>query len=85
VLSWLIVGGGIHGTLLSRHLTAAGVARDRLRVLDPDVQPLDRWNHRTEATGMQGTAIGLTRRQGRIRVETEIVRAAIQPLGVRLA
>ena len=36
VLDWLIVGGGIHGALLARVLVEeAGVALDRLRVLDP--------------------------------------------------
>jgi cation diffusion facilitator CzcD-associated flavoprotein CzcO len=52
MLSWLIIGGGVHGTLLSHHMTAAGAARDRLRVLDPYAESLHRWNRWTAATGM---------------------------------
>jgi len=36
MLDWLIVGGGVHGTHLSRVLVgAAGVQPDKIRVLDP--------------------------------------------------
>ena len=53
-LDWLIIGGGVHGTLLSRFLTgAAGVPRERLRVLDPHEDPLARWDHCTANTGME--------------------------------
>lgn len=45
MLDWLVIGGGIHGTLLSRVLTGAcGVARDRIAVLDPHPEPLAVWD-----------------------------------------
>lgn len=53
MLDWLIVGGGIHGTYLSHYLTKVnGVARHRLRVVDPHAEPLSCWNHHTRNTGM---------------------------------
>lgn len=53
MLDWLIIGGGIHGTYLSHVLTAqGGVSRDRLRVLDPHVKPLARWDACTDNVGM---------------------------------
>lgn len=53
MLDWLVVGGGIHGTALSYHLTKRmGVALDRLRVLDPHPTPLALWHHFTHNTGM---------------------------------
>ncbi len=53
MLDWLIVGGGIHGTYLSHVLTSLGrVPRDRLRVLDPHVTPLARWDACAENVGM---------------------------------
>lgn len=52
-LEWLIVGGGIHGTYLSRFLTGhMGVAIERIRVLDPYDPPLARWLRNTENVGM---------------------------------
>jgi glycine/D-amino acid oxidase-like deaminating enzyme len=53
VLDWLIVGGGVHGTLLSRALVEeGGVPLDRLRVLDPHPQPLARFRQCAAATGL---------------------------------
>ncbi len=53
MLEWLIVGGGVHGTHLSLHLTQSlGIPRDKVRVLDPHEQALARWNECTENTGM---------------------------------
>ena len=53
MLDWLIIGGGVHGTHLSLALLrAAGVAHDRLAVLDPWDEPLARFFRFTEATGM---------------------------------
>ncbi len=52
-LEWVIVGGGIHGTLLSRGLLQAGWQRDALRVVDPWTTPLARWRECTDATGME--------------------------------
>lgn len=53
MLEWLIVGGGVHGTHLSLHLTGAlGVPRDRVRVLDPHPAPLARWDACTRNAGM---------------------------------
>lgn len=54
MLDWLIIGGGVHGTHLSRVLTSAGkVPADRLRVLDPAPVALARWRACTAATGMR--------------------------------
>lgn len=53
MLDWLIIGGGVHGTHLSRVLTQrGGVAPARLRVLDPHSEPLARWNACAHNTGM---------------------------------
>jgi hypothetical protein len=53
VLDWLIIGGGIHGVLLARVLVEeAGVALDRLRVLDPHPEPLARFRQCAAATGL---------------------------------
>lgn len=53
-LDWLIVGGGVHGTHLSHVLVnRAGVAPDRVRVLDPQEHPLETFWRVTGATGMR--------------------------------
>ncbi|MBS2012895.1 MAG: FAD/NAD(P)-binding protein [Deltaproteobacteria bacterium] len=53
MLDWLIIGGGVHGTHLSLVLTSAGgVARDRVRVIDPDEEVLGAFWRLTRATGM---------------------------------
>lgn len=53
MLDWLIIGGGVHGTHISRVLTQrGGVAPDRLRVLDPHAEPLARWHACVHNTGM---------------------------------
>lgn len=54
MLEWLIIGGGVHGTFISHYLTAAaGVPRERLRVLDPEMEPLARWYHCCTNAGMR--------------------------------
>jgi len=54
MLEWLIIGGGVQGTFISHYLTAAaGVPRERLRVLDPEPEPLARWYHCCANTGMR--------------------------------
>ncbi len=54
MLDWLIVGGGVHGTHLTKVLLARGrVSRDRLRVLDPHPRALHRWRECTRAVGMR--------------------------------
>ena len=53
-LDWLILGGGVHGTLVSHFLTATGRgARDRLRVLDPHEHPMAVWRHCARSVGMR--------------------------------
>jgi cation diffusion facilitator CzcD-associated flavoprotein CzcO len=48
MLDWLVIGGGIHGTHAALVLTVrAGVATDRLRILDPQPTLLARWNQCT--------------------------------------
>jgi len=52
-LDWLIVGGGIHGVHLAvRLLGEAGVAPDRLRIVDPAPRLLDGWRRCSANTGM---------------------------------
>jgi len=44
VIDWLIIGGGIHGVHLACVLLGkAGVAPERLRILDPHERLLARW------------------------------------------
>lgn len=53
-LEWLIVGGGIHGTLLSHWLACKGRERAAtVRVLDPHEEPLAAWRACTANVGMQ--------------------------------
>ncbi|MFV9503413.1 MAG: FAD/NAD(P)-binding protein [Oscillochloridaceae bacterium umkhey_bin13] len=53
MLDWLIIGGGIHGTHMALVLTQrAGVAPERLRILDPHDTLLAQWERCTAATGM---------------------------------
>jgi cation diffusion facilitator CzcD-associated flavoprotein CzcO len=53
MIDWLIIGGGLHGTHLSLVLTKDhGVDARRLRVLDPEPEPLANWFHQTRNTGM---------------------------------
>ena len=53
MLDWLILGGGVHGTLISRALVGeAGCDPDRVRVLDPHPEPLQRWAECTANIGM---------------------------------
>lgn len=52
-LDWLIIGGGIHGVhIAARLIGEAGVAPDRLRIVDPADRLLARWHTSTATTGM---------------------------------
>ena len=52
-LDWLILGGGIHGVHIAvRLIGEAGIAPDRLRIVDPCSRLLARWRACTAATGM---------------------------------
>lgn len=54
MVEWLIVGGGIHGTYLSRLLVSeGGNPREKVRVLDPWDEPLHRWHECSAAVGMK--------------------------------
>lgn len=51
---WLIIGGGIHGTHLSLHLTQrGGVKPQHIRVVDPHPAPLSVWGQVTRAVSME--------------------------------
>ena len=53
MLEWLIIGGGVHGTLVSRMLLGGGgCAAHDIRVLDPWPRALHRWWECTENVGM---------------------------------
>ena len=50
----IIVGGGVHGTILSNLLTASGAFdRQRLVVIDDRPRPMDEWFMATERIGMK--------------------------------
>lgn len=50
---WTIIGGGIHGVLLARHLLDTQVATPKtLRILDPNPWLLDNWKRMTARIGM---------------------------------
>jgi len=52
-LDWLVIGGGIHGVHLSARLLGEGeVSRDRLCIVDPGVELLERWRTCSATTGM---------------------------------
>jgi hypothetical protein len=54
MISWLIIGGGIHGTYLSHLLVnKVGLKRDEVRVLDPHQTPLSTWNRNATNCGMR--------------------------------
>jgi hypothetical protein len=54
MLEWIIVGGGVHGTYISNHLTKfSGVAHEKIRVIDRFDTPLAMWKRCTENTEMQ--------------------------------
>lgn len=54
MLEWLIIGGGVHGTFLSRVLVAeARLPATRVQVLDPHAEPLACFRRCAAATGMQ--------------------------------
>lgn len=49
MLSWLVIGGGIHGTCVARALHAAG---HEARILEPTGELLSRWEQRARAVAM---------------------------------
>ena len=52
-LDWLIIGGGIHGVhIAARLIGEAGIAPDRLRIVDPADRLLSHWRTSTATTGM---------------------------------
>ncbi|MEM9283239.1 MAG: NAD(P)-binding domain-containing protein [Verrucomicrobiota bacterium] len=52
MLDWLIVGGGPHGVHMANCLLDRGIALEDLGILDPNAEPLARWNHHTGNAGM---------------------------------
>jgi hypothetical protein len=54
LITWLIIGGGIHGTFLSHLLVnQVGLNRNEVRVLDPHQAPLATWNRNATNCGMR--------------------------------
>jgi pyruvate/2-oxoglutarate dehydrogenase complex dihydrolipoamide dehydrogenase (E3) component len=52
-LSWLIIGGGLHGSHMAiRLLGDLGVPPSSLKILDPEPQLMRQWKRRTHRTGM---------------------------------
>jgi cation diffusion facilitator CzcD-associated flavoprotein CzcO len=53
MFDWLVIGGGIHGVhIAARLLGEARVAPERLCILDPGAELLERWKVCTATTGM---------------------------------
>lgn len=53
MLDWIVIGGGIQGTHLALVLIEEiGVAREKLRILDPHPLLCERWRQLAENTGM---------------------------------
>ena len=51
---WVIVGGGLHGVHLAiRLIIKAGVAREKIQIIDPADTLLEQWSQRSAATGMK--------------------------------
>ncbi|ANM30914.1 hypothetical protein ABI59_17015 [Acidobacteria bacterium Mor1] len=49
MLSWLVIGAGIHGVRIAHSLLVESrVPRESLRLVDPGPEPLARWRHCTE-------------------------------------
>ncbi len=54
MLEWLIIGGGLHGSIIAQALLSrARVGAESLRVLDPHDEPLAVWREQTRNCGMQ--------------------------------
>lgn len=54
MLDFVIIGGGIHGTYLSNVLiNALGWSPHKIKVLDPQDTPCQRWGQLTSKTGME--------------------------------
>lgn len=52
MIDWLIIGGGPQGIHMANRLLGEGVHPNMITVLDPNTEPLARWKHHTENTGM---------------------------------
>jgi len=53
-LSWLIVGGGIHGVHVAARLIGEGrVPSEEVQILDPEPELLTRWRVRSQTIGMR--------------------------------
>ncbi|BBM83437.1 FAD/NAD(P)-binding protein [Candidatus Uabimicrobium amorphum] len=54
MLEWIIIGGGIHGTLLANFLISSRkVQAHQIQILDPYPRLLSRWQHCTSNCGME--------------------------------
>ena len=52
-VTWLIVGGGIHGTYIARELKESGVAPDELMIVDSEGELLASFRRKARACGME--------------------------------
>jgi thioredoxin reductase len=52
MIDWLIIGGGPQGIHMANRLLGEGGHPNMITVLDPNAEPLARWKHHTENTGM---------------------------------
>ena len=54
MLDWLVIGGGPHGVhVAARLIGEAGIAPDKVRILDDEAELLARWRRCTQNTGMR--------------------------------
>jgi hypothetical protein len=52
MIDWLIIGGGLQGIHMANRFFGEGLHPNMITVLDPNAEPLARWKHHTENTGM---------------------------------
>lgn len=54
MFEWLIIGGGIHGTVVANALLRFDQAKlEELHIVDPEPRPLEAWNRRIAQCGMR--------------------------------
>lgn len=51
---WVIIGGGIHGCTIANFLLSSGkTSTDKLKIIDPNTEPMHMWKRNTDLIGME--------------------------------
>ncbi|UCZ53425.1 lysine N(6)-hydroxylase/L-ornithine N(5)-oxygenase family protein [Bacillus shivajii] len=51
---WIIIGGGVHGCTVANFLIQSGkTTTDKLKIIDPNPEPLYKWKRNTQLIGME--------------------------------